>query len=326
MNNPLLAGVGLPAFDQIRPEHVAPAIDDLLTQADAALEKAVGPEVAADYDALSAVLDVASERLKFAWGAVGHLNAVADTPELRAAYYAALPKVTELFTRHASDERLYAKYKAVTHAPSAQDLSAPRRKALSNAMRDFVLSGAELQGADKQRFQQLQEEQAELAQKFSEHVLDATDGYARYASADELAGVPDDVKQAARAAAQAEGKDGHKLTLHFPSYFPVLQYGENRALREALYTAHVTRASELGAPERDNSGLMRELLKRRQEEARLLGYDNYAQVSLVPKMADSPQQVMDFLRDLAKRARPYAERDLQELRDFARDELNLPDL
>src|SRR5437870_6995536 len=171
MTNPLLRPTELPAYDEIRAEHVEPAIDELLRAADAALERAVGPEVAADYDAMSAVLDVADERLKFAWGAVGHLNAVADTPPLRAAYNAALPKVTELFTRHASDERLYAKYKAVAQAPSAQDLSAPRRKALSNAMRDFVLSGAELQGAAKQRFQQLQEEQAALAQKFSEHVL-----------------------------------------------------------------------------------------------------------------------------------------------------------
>ncbi|HEX6706001.1 MAG TPA: M3 family metallopeptidase [Albitalea sp.] len=326
MTNPLLVDTGLPAFDRIRPEHVEPALDALLETADAALDKAVGPEVPADYDALSAVLDVADERLKSAWGAVGHLNAVADTPELRAAYNAVLPKVTELFTRHASDERLYAKYKAVAQAPSASALSAPRRKALANAMRDFVLSGAELQGAAKARFQQLQERQAELAQKFSEHVLDATDGFAYYASEDDLVGVPDDVKQAARAAAQAQGQDGHKLTLHFPSYFPVLQYADNRALREKLYTAHVTRASELGKPELDNSAPMSELLALRQEEARLLGYASYAEVSLVPKMADSPQQVTDFLRDLARRARPYAERDLQELRDFARDELGLPEL
>src|SRR5205814_6415950 len=239
--NPLLDAPPLPAFDRICPEHVEPASDVLMKNADEALEKAVGPDVPADYDALSAVLDVASERLKFAWGAVGHLKSVADTPELRAAYNAALPKVTELFTRHASDERLYAKYKAVATAPSAKSLSAPRRQALSNAMRDFVLSGAELQGSAKERFQQLQELQAELAQKFSEHVLDATDGFAYYASESELAGVPEDVKQAARAAAQGEGKEGHKLTLHFPSYFPVLQYAENRGLREKLYTAHVTR-------------------------------------------------------------------------------------
>ena len=326
MTNPLLLDSALPAFDRVRPDDVAPAMDQLLKQADEALERAVGPDVPADYDALSAALDVPSERLKTAWGVVSHLNAVADTPELRAAYNAALPKVTELFTRHAADERLYAKYKAVANAPSAKTLSAPRRKALSNAMRDFVLAGAELQGAAKQRFQKLQELQAELAQKFSEHVLDATDGFAYYASDEELAGVPADVKQAARAAAQAEGKDGYKLTLHFPSYFPVLQYGANAALREKLYTAHVTRASELGLAELDNSTLMRELLKLKQEEAHLLGYANFAQVSLVPKMADTPQQVMDFLRDLARRARPYAERDLQELRDFARTQLGLAEL
>jgi oligopeptidase A len=326
MTNPLLTIEGLPAFDRIRPEHVEPAIDELLAQADVALERAVGPDVPADYEALSAALDVPGERLRSAWGAVGHLNQVADTPELRAAYNAALPKVTELFTRHASDERLYAKYKAVAQAPSAAGLSAPRRKALSNAMRDFVLSGAELQGAAKARFQALQEEQAALAQKFSEHVLDATDGYAYYATTQELAGVPDDTRQATRAAAQAEGKDGHKLTLHFPVYFPVMQYAENRALRETLYRAHVTRASDLGRPELDNSDAMRELLALRQEEAHLLGYPSYADVSLVPKMAESPRQVMEFLRDLARRARPYAERDLAELRDYARTELGLADM
>jgi len=326
MTNPLLQSEGLPAFDQIRPEHVEPAIDTLLKQADESLEKAVGPDVPADYDALSAVLDVASERLKSAWGAVSHLNAVADTPELRAAYTTALPKVTELFSRHAADERLYAKYKAVHNAPSAAQLSAPRRKALSNAMRDFVLAGAELQGEPKARFQQLQELQAELSQKFSEHVLDATDGFGYYATEEEIQGVPDDVKQAARAAAQAQDKDGYRITLHFPSYFPVLQYGENRALRETLYRANVTRASEFGQSELDNGGVMRELLALRQEESRLLGYANYAEVSLVPKMANTPAQVLDFLRDLARRAKPYAERDLQEVRDFARDELNLPEL
>ncbi len=326
MTNPLLISAGLPAFDQIRAEHVEPAVDELLAAADVSLERAVGPDVPADYDAMSAVLDVAGERLRMAWSAIGHLNAVADTPELRAAYNAALPKVTETMTRHASDERLYAKYKQIAQSPAAAALSAPRRKALSNAMRDFVLSGAELQGVAKERFKRLQELQAELAQKFSEHVLDATDGFEYLATEAQLAGVPDDVKQAARAAAVAEDKTGYKLTLHFPSYFPVLQYAENRALREKLYTAHVTRASELGASEHDNSAVMRELMKLRQEEARLLGYASHAEVSLVPKMANSPAQVNEFLRDLARRARPYAERDLAELQEFARSELNLADL
>ena len=324
--NPLLDTSDLPRFAEIRPEHVTPAVDELLKAAYEALERAVGDEVPADYDALSAVLDVATERLGRAWGAVSHLNAVADTPELRAAYNENLPKVTEFYTRLGADERLYAKYKAIASGPGAAALRPARRRALANAIRDFVLSGAELTGAAKERFAQIQERQAELSQKFSEHVLDATDGFAYYATDEELAGVPDDAKQAARAAAEREGKDGYRITLQFPSYFPVMQYGSHRPLRERLYRAYVTRASELGAPAHDNSQLMRELLALRQEEARLLGHENYACVSLVPKMADSPQQVLDFLRDLARRARPYAERDLAELREFAAAELGLTDL
>ena len=329
MTNPLLSADGLPAFDQIRPEHVAPAIDALLRAADEALEQAVGPDVPAQYDAVSAVLDTAGERLRFVWGAIGHLNAVADTPTLRAAYTEALPKVTEQSSRHAADERLYAKYKAIAQAAaSGKDpaLTLARKQALGNAMRDFVLSGAELQGEAKQRFQRVQELQAELAQTYSEHVLDATDGYAYYASPEELVGVPADAQEASREAASAEGKAGHKVTLHFPSYFPVLQYAHNRGLRERLYIANATRASDLGPPEHDNSQVMRELLRLRQEEARLLGYPSYADVSLVPKMATSPQQVTDFLRDLARRARPHALRDLAELREFARSELGIADL
>jgi oligopeptidase A len=322
--NPLLDTTGLPKFADIRPEHITPAIEGLLTAADAALDRATSDAVAADYDALSAVLDVATERLGQVWGAVGHLNAVADTPELRAAYTHNLPKVTEFHTRMGADERLFSKYKAVK--AGAASLSPARSKALSNALRDFVLSGAELQGAAKQRFAELQEAQADAAQAFSEHVLDATDRFAHVATEAELDGVPDDVKAAARAAAAADGKAGFKITLHFPSYFPVLQYGRNRALRETLYRAYITRASELGDAEHDNSALMRNLLAMRQEEARLLGYASYAEVSLVPKMATSVLQVSEFLRDLARRARPSAEHDLAELREFARTELSLPDL
>jgi oligopeptidase A len=322
MNNPLLHITGLADFAAIRAEHVAPAMDALLADGERALEQAVSTAVPADYDAMSAVLDVALERLGRAWGAVGHLNAVADTPELRAAYNAALPKVTDFMTRLGADERLHAKYKAIDLA----GLSAPRQRALSNALRDFRLSGAELQGADKQRYAQVQERLAELSQRYSEHVLDATDGFAHYATAAQLDGVPDDVKQAARDAAEAEGQAGYKLTLHYPCYGPVMQYATDRTLRQTLYRAYVTRASEFGPPERDNSAAMRELLALRQEEARLLGHANYAEVSLVPKMADSPAQVAEFLRDLGARARPYAERDLAELRAYAGEQLGLPEL
>ena len=326
MTNPLLHITDLPAFDAIRPEHVTPAVDTLLAQANAALEHAVSPMVAADYDAMSAVLDVATERLSRAWGAVSHLNAVADTPALRAAYTENLPKLTEFHTRLGADERLYAKYKAIHASASTADLTAPRRKALANALRDFVLSGAELSGTDKARFAAIQARAADLEQQFSEHVLDATDGFCHYATGAALEGVPAEVLQATREAAQADGLEGHKLTLHYPVYGPVMQYARDRALRQTLYTAYVTRASELGPISRDNGPLMDELLALRHEAAALLGHANYAELSLVPKMARSATEVQSFLRDLAARARPHAEKDLAELRRFAAAELGLQDL
>jgi len=326
MTNPLLHADGLPAFDAIRPEHVGPAVDALLAQAGAALERAVGPAVAAEYGAMSAVLDVATERLGRAWGAVSHLNAVADSPALRAAYNDNLPKVTDFYTRLGADERLYAKYRAIAASPAAAGLAAPRRKALSNALRDFVLSGAELHGQAKDRFAAIQERIAELEQHYREHVLDATDGFAHFAETAELDGVPADVLQATREAAQADGKAGHKLTLHHPVYGPVMQYASQRALRRTLYTGYVTRASEMGPSERDNGPLMQELLALRHEAALLLGHPHYAQVSLVPKMARSTVEVNAFLRDLAVRARPYGERDLRELSAFAASELGLAEL
>ncbi len=321
--NPLLDTSGLPHFDAIRPEHITPAMDVLLGEADAALALATSDAVPADYDALSAVLDVATERLGRAWAAVGHLNAVADSPALRAAYTENMPRVVELYTRLGADERLFAKYKAVLADPRSAQLPPPRLRALANALRDFKLSGAELVGPAKQRYAELQDLQADVGQKFSEHVLDATDGYAYFASAEELAGVPADIVQAARNAAEAEGESGHKLTLHLPRYLPVMQYAQDRALRERLYRANVTRASEFGPAALDNTPLIRDLLALRQEEAQLLGYASPADLSLVPKMASSPAHVIQFLEDLGHRSRPGALRDLAELRDFARAELGL---
>jgi oligopeptidase A len=324
--NPLLHFDTLPDFAAIRPEHVTPAIDALIRDADGALERTVGPEVAANYDAVSAVLDVATERLGRAWGVVRHLHSVADTPALREAYTANLPKVTAFYTALGADERLYAKYKAIDATADAQRLSLPRRKALANALRDFVLSGAELRGPAKQRFAAIQERIAELSQQFSEHVLDATDGFVHYASTAELDGVPAEVLQATREAGEAEGQDGHRLTLHQPVYQPLMQYATHRVLRETMHRAYVTRASDLGPAELDNTPLMRELLELRQESAVLLGHATYAHASLVPKMARTPDEVAGFLNDLAQRAKPYAERDMVELRTFAAQELGLPQL
>ena len=324
MSNPLLDFQDLPLFDRITPDDVAPAVDALLAAANAALERVTAPDFPADWNAIARELDVATERLGRAWGAVSHLNSVADTPALRAAYNEALPRVTEFWTRLSSDERLYAKYKAIDPAT----LNGEQRQALHNAVRNFVLSGAELQGAAKERFAQIQERQAELSQKFSENALDATDGYAYYASAAEIAGLPADVAQAARAAAEADGQAGYKLTLKMPSYLPVMQFADHAALRERLYRAYVTRASDQAegdARRFDNTALIQEILALRQEEARLLGYASFAEVSLVPKMAQSPAQVIAFLRDLARRARPYAERDVQDARTFAAEHLGISD-
>ena len=324
MSNPLLAFTDLPAFDRITPADVAPAMDVLLERANAALETVTAPDFPARWDAMAQVLDVATEALGRAWGAVSHLNSVADTPELRAAYNEALPRVTDFWTRLGADERLYAKYKAMDPAL----LNSEQRQAHQNAMRNFVLSGAELTGADKERFAQIQERMAELQQKFSENALDATDAYTYYASADEVAGLPDDVQRTARAAAQALGKDGYQLTLKMPCYLPVMQFAHSSALRATLYRAYVTRASDQAPAEAlqfDNTGFIREILALRQEEAQLLGYVNFGEVSVVPKMAESPAQVIAFLRDLAQRARPYAEKDVADLRAFAAEHLNLPD-
>ncbi len=319
MSNPLLDFTDLPLFDQIQPEHVAGAVDLLLKQSEQALEAVTAADFPADWKAIAGVLDVATERLGRAWSAVSHLNSVADTPELRAAYNEALPRVTEFWTRLGADERLYAKYKAIDPAT----LNDEQKQAHRNAVRNFVLSGAELQGEKKTRFAAIQERQAELAQKFSENALDATDAYAYYAEQAELDGVPADVMEAARLAAQSEGREGYKLTLKMPCYLPVMQFAHNSELRRRLYTAYVTRASELGDPRFDNSALIREILALRQEEAQLLGYTNFAEVSLVPKMASNPQQVTTFLRELAQKARPYAERDVADMRAFASAELNL---
>jgi len=322
--NPLLDFTDLPLFDAIRPEHVAPAVDALLQAAETALETVTAPTYPAEWTAMASVLDVATERLGRAWGAVSHLNSVADTPELRAAYNAALPRITEFWTRLGADERLYAKYKAMD--PTGLDTEQARAR--DNALRGFVLGGAELQGAAKERFAAIQERQAELAQKFSENALDATDAWVHYASAEELAGVPEDTRQATRAAAEAEGQAGHKLTLKLPCYLPLMQFGTDRALRERLYRAYGTRASDQAEGDGikfDNSALIRELLALRQEEAELLGYPDYATVSLVPKMAESTAQVVTFLRELAAKARPYAEQDLADMRAFAAESLGLAD-
>jgi oligopeptidase A len=324
--NPLLDFSGLPRFDEIRPEHVTPAIDALLAEAEAAVKAAetVSP---VSWETFVTPLDDATERLYRAWGQVSHLQAVMNTPELREVYNANLPKISRFGSAMAQNPALYAQYKALAAAPEAAGYDATRSKVLDNALRDFRLGGAELNEADKARFAQLQEELSGLQAKFSQNVLDATDAFALYVDNEsELAGLPADVIASARAAAQKDDREGWKLTLQMPCYLPVLTYADNRALREQLYHASAVRASEFGDAALDNSGNIDRILAVRAELAALLGFANYGEYSIATKMAKDAPQVLDFLRDLAARAKPFAQRDRAELEAFARDELGLEDL
>jgi oligopeptidase A len=321
LTNPLLDFSGLPRFAAIKPEHVAPAIDALLAEARAARDRTnAAPPT---WEAFIAPLEDANERLGRAWGQVGHLHATMDSPALREAYNASLPKVTQYWTELGQDTQRFEKYKALAASGEYARLSAPRRKLVDDALRDFRLGGAELPPELKPRYAAIQEELAALHAKFSENVLDATNAFSLVVDEKRTAGIPRDALAAAREAAQKDGKPGWKFTLHMPSYLPVMQYAEDRSLREAMYRASTTRASESGKPEWDNTPLIARILELRREDARLLGYANFAEVSLVPKMARAPGEVLEFLRDLARRARPFAERDLEDLKTFSRERLKI---
>ena len=321
--NPLLDFSGLPRFSEIKPEDIESDIDDLLYICNAALTLVTEPDFPPTWNELAHTLDVTTERLSRAWGMVTHLHAVMDSPELREAYTQTLPTVTEFWTRLGSDEKLYAKYKAI----DTNTLTSEQKRAHALLLRNFVLSGAELTGEAKARFAHIQERQAQLTQQFSEHVMDATDSWQLIVNLDELDGVPSDVIEAAREAAQSKGETGYLLTLRIPCYLPVMQFTKNSNLREKIYRAYSTRASDQSAQtEFDNSACMKEILQLRHEEAQLLGYQNFAQVSLATKMAESEEQVIQFLRHLAQKAKPSALIDLKEIREFASQELGIEQL
>ncbi|MGA7179008.1 MAG: M3 family metallopeptidase [Thiobacillaceae bacterium] len=326
--NPLLDFAGLPRFSEIRPVHVTPAVDQLLTECRDVVQKAAGDPTHPTWASFVAPLEDANEKLGRAWGQVSHLHSVLDSPELREAYNANLPKITLYYAELGQHEGLFAKFKALRASPEYARLTIAQRKIVDNELRDFRLGGADLADNDKKRFMEIQEELARLSSQFEEHLLDATNEFAHYCEDEkDLVGLPDDVLAMARAAAEADGKQGWKFTLHMPSYLPVMQYADNRTLRETFYRAYVTRASELGGKaEWDNTALISRIVALRQEAASLLGFRNYAEVSLEPKMAETPEQVLDFLNELAQRAKPYAEKDMTELREFARRELGLADL
>ena len=325
--NPLLDFSDLPRYSEFAPGFVAPAVDQLLAENRALVDRIAADVAEPTWDDFVQPLEDANERLYRAWGQVSHMNAVMNSPALREVYNANLPKLSQYGTELSQHEGLYRKYKALRAGAAFGALSAARQRVVDNRLRDFRLGGAELDAAAKTRFKAVAERLSELSSKFSDNVLDATNAFAHFATSEqELLGLPEDVVTAARAAAEADGKPGWKFTLHMPSYLPVLQYADHRPLREAMYRGYATRASELGDPALDNTPVMNEILRLRREEAQLLGYGTFAEVSLVPKMADTPAQVLGFLHDLATRAKPFAERDLADLRAFARDELGLDTL
>jgi oligopeptidase A len=318
--NPLLDTTGLPRFAEILPEHIAPAIDELLSLCALAHERVATNPAPPTWQNSSTDLALATEKLAHAWGAVRHMHAVVDTPELRAAYTEALPKVTEFWTKLGADERLYARFKGIAASAEFHSLTAEQQRSVTHSVRDFKLGGADLQGADKARFEAISAELATLSQQFREHTMDATDAFEYLATADELAGVPQEVADAIKTDA------GYKVTLHQPVLIPVLQYAGNRALREKIYRANCTRASEFGTPELDNSAIMQRIIRLQAEKAALLGFDSYADYSLVTKMADKPAQVLAFLRDMGAKAKPHAQRDMTELQAFATKELGLAEV
>lgn len=324
--NPLLDFSGLPRFEAIRPEHVAPALDVLLAEAEAAVNAAEQVQPVR-WDTFVVPLDDATERLWRAWGLVGHLQGVVNTPELREAYNSNLPRVTRFASALGQNLALYRQYQALATGPEAGSFDEARRKVLDNTLRDFRLGGAELAPDAQQRFAAIKEELSALSAKFSQNVLDATDAWSLIVEDEaRLAGVPDDVKAAARAAAANDGRDGWKLTLQMPCYLPVQTWAEDRDLREILYRASAQRASEFGDDALDNSGNIDRILALRAELAALLGFDSYADYSVATKMAQDPAEVLGFLRDLASRAKPFAARDRAELEQFARDHLGIDSL
>ena len=325
--NPLLDFSGLPRFAEVKPEHIAPAIEQLLTENRALIACLLAETAVPSWDSFMQPLDDANERLSRAWGQVGHLNAVMNSPELREVYNANLPKITQYYAELGQNLNLFNKVKQIRSGKEFATLSAARQKIVENELRDFRLGGAELPEDQKARFLAIQDELSSLCSRFSDNVLDATNAFSWLVEdASELSGIPADELQVAAEAAQQEGKTGWLFTLKAPSYGPLMQYADNRALRERFYRAYVTRASELDKPELDNTPLMSQILKLRAEEANMLGFANYAELSLATKMATTPQQVIDFLRELAQRARSFAERDLTELREFAQSQLKLTEL
>ncbi len=329
MTNPLLRADALPPFSEIRPEHVEPAIDRILNDNRAALERLLAANDRYTWDNLVAPLEEMLERLSQAWSPVSHMNAVVNSDELRAAYNACLPKLSDFYTELGQHQGLYEAYRQIAAGDEYQRLDQAQKKIIDNELRDFRLSGIELDESGRKRFKTIMQELSQLGSRFGENVLDATQGWTRLVSDEaELSGLPESAKALAQQSAQRKDQSGWLFSLEFPSYYPVLTYADNRELRREMYTAYVTRASDEGpnAGKWDNGPVMEQILALRHEEAQLLGYDNYAELSLATKMASDTAQVVGFLEELAQRSLRVARDELEEVRAFAQQRDGLTDL
>lgn len=332
--NPLLDFSGLPRFAEIRTEHIEEAVTQLLAEGRSVIDSISQDPAAPTWDNFIQPVDDANERISRAWGQVSHLNAVMNSPALREVYNACLPLVTQYYGELEQNEVLFGKCRQLRQDQNFDNLSPPRKRIIENRLRDFRLGGAELAAGSKARFLEIQEELSALSSRFSDNLLDATNGFSLHVEhPGMLAGIPEDVVAVARSLAEKENLPGWIFTLHAPSYLPVMQYADDRALREKMYRAYVTRASDVaavmpgksgnGEQAPDNAPLIDRILALRKEMAQMLGFECYADVSLATKMAVSLQQVLDFLGELAARAKPYASKDMEELRQFASVQLKL---
>ncbi|MFA7388709.1 MAG: M3 family metallopeptidase, partial [Thiohalobacteraceae bacterium] len=320
-DNPLLGLTGLPPFSAIKPEHVEPAIDSLLAECRATVARALAENTSYSWENLVQPIEDVEDKLSRAWSPVGHMNSVVNSEALRTAYNACLPKLSEYGTEMGQNEPLYQAYRQIADGPEYARLDTAQRKVIDNALRDFRLSGVALAPEQRARYKVIMQELSSLHAKFEENLLDATNAWKlQIDDPARLAGLPESAIGLARQTAEREGLEGWVFNLEYPSYYPVLSYADDRALRRELYTAYVTRASDEGphAGRWDNGPMMEEILGRRHEAAQLLGFENYAERSLATKMAQSTDQVMQFLTDLAERSLPKARADLDELRRFAR--------
>lgn len=327
MSNPLTTYTGLPPFAAIKPEHIEPAIDEMIAYNRAQIAEVLASGGPFTYDNLVAVLDEAEDRLDRAFDPASHLNAVMNNDALRKAYNACLPKLADFATELGQNRELFNAY-AQVKANEYAKLDTAQQKVIDNALRDFRLSGIDLPQEQQQRFAAIQSRLAEITSQYSDNVLDATNAWSKHITdVAQLQGLPESALAQAQQTAQQRKLTGYVLTLDFPSYFAVLTYADDRALREELYTAYATRASDQGphAGKYDNSALMSEILALRHEEAQLLGYQNFAELSLATKMADTSEQVLTFLRDLGKKALPAAKHEVEELKAFAKKECGIDD-